>query len=63
MDAQISDIRKMGASRDGDFLAMLDRSKRRAEDEFGVDSFIGEILGMASMFQLERNCSFWTFPP
>lgn len=62
MDAQISDIRKMGASRDVDFLAMLDQSKRRAEDEFGVDRFIGEILGIASMFQLERNSSFWAFP-
>ena len=62
LDAHISDIRKMVASRDDDFLAMLDQSKRRAEDEFGVDRFIGEILEMVTMLNLERKSSFWSFP-
>jgi len=61
IDAHISDIRKMGASRDSDLLAILDQSRRRAEDEFGVDRFIGEILEMVSMFHLERNSSFWAY--
>jgi hypothetical protein len=61
-DSRLADIRKMGASRDDGFLAMLEHGRRRSEHEFGADRFILEIIQMATVDQLERNSSFWAFP-
>ncbi|MCA3020318.1 MAG: hypothetical protein ING62_16920 [Rhodocyclaceae bacterium] len=61
LDVHVSEIRKLGSGHKNELQSMLRQSRLRAEAEFSVDHFIGEILELASMSQLERNSSGWTF--
>jgi len=40
--------------------SMLEESKQRAEEEFGVDRFLNEILNLVATYRLEQASSFWS---
>jgi hypothetical protein len=40
--------------------SMLEESKQRAEEEFGVDRFLNEILNLVATYRLEQESSFWS---
>jgi glycosyltransferase involved in cell wall biosynthesis len=63
LDLHISELRKLGSDHKNELQDMLRQSRLRAENEFSLDRLIGEILELASMFQVKKNSSFWTFPP
>ena len=61
LDLHISELRKLGSDQKNELQNMLRQSRLRAENEFSLDRLIGEILELASMFQLENNSPFWSF--
>jgi hypothetical protein len=63
MNACLSTIRKIGSDRSLPAQEMLEESRQRAEDEFSLDRLILEILSFVDFFNIERNSSFWTYPP
>ncbi len=63
LDLHISELRKLGSDHKNELQDMLRQSRLRAENEFSLDRLIGEILELVSLVQLERDSSFWTFPP
>lgn len=60
--AHLSDIHRLSLNPDGDFPRMLENSRRRAEDEFGIDRFMVALLDLVSLHRLEQASSFWSFP-
>lgn len=61
-DARISEIRRMSVSSDYDLVKTLENSRRLAEEEFGVDRFIEEIVDLVVLHTIEEKSSFWKYP-
>lgn len=61
-DARISEIRGMSVSARHDLAQMLEDSRRLAENEFGIDRFINEILDLALLHTIEEKSEFWKHP-
>ncbi|MGI9127682.1 MAG: hypothetical protein ACR2IG_05705 [Roseomonas sp.] len=60
MDLRINEIRYLATSSGAELSSMLEESKQRAEQEFGVDRFLNEILNLVAIYRLEQESSFWS---
>lgn len=60
MDLRISEIRYLASNPAPELATMFEESKRRAEDEFGVDRFLDELLKLVAIHRLEQESTFWS---
>jgi len=60
MDLRISEARYSASNLGPELSSMLEESKQRAEEEFGVDRFLNEILNLVATYRLEQASSFWS---
>jgi hypothetical protein len=60
MDLRISEARYSASNLGPELSSMLEESKQRAEEEFGVDRFLNEILNLVATYRLEQESSFWS---
>jgi hypothetical protein len=60
-DARISEIRGMSVSSAYDLVQILENSRRLAENQFGIDRFVHEIVDLAFLHTIEEKSTFWKY--